>query len=126
MTLTLFFISVEVGQLHTDKMKNFVLHHAEELRKIESALDETMTVGWDLDSDPISLDLTPHEQTTMLELIKTKSKPVTKVTLVFASLCQEIENLCEVVKFFVFFLFFLNFSVFSSFLFVFFGILTMN
>ena len=88
-----------MGQLQLDKMKAFVEQHAEELRKIESALDDTMTVGWDLDTDPISLELTPYEQTTMLELIKTKSKPVTKVTLVFAALCQEIETLCDTVCF---------------------------
>jgi WASH complex subunit 7 len=86
-----------VGKLQLDKMKVFVEQHSEELRKIESALDDTMTVGWDLDTDPISLEMTPYEQTTMLELIKTKSKPVSKVTLVFASLCQEIEVLCDTV-----------------------------
>lgn len=66
-----------------------------ELQKIEEALGETMTFGWDLNSDPITLDLTPYEQTNMLELIKTKSKPVNKITTVFATLCQELYLLNE-------------------------------
>lgn len=88
-------ISVLVGTEHLEKMKAFVQKHAAELQKIEEALGETMTFGWDANSDPISLDLTPYEQTNMLELVKTKSKPVSKFTTVFATLCQELNTLNE-------------------------------
>eukprot|EP01126_Amoeba_proteus_P057917 TRINITY_DN7419_c0_g2_i2.p1 TRINITY_DN7419_c0_g2~~TRINITY_DN7419_c0_g2_i2.p1 ORF type:complete len:303 (-),score=46.94 TRINITY_DN7419_c0_g2_i2:1213-2121(-) len=89
---------IEVGELQVVKMKQFVEQHREELRKIETALDNTMTDGWDLDLDPIFIDMSPYEQTSMLDLIRTKSKPVTKVTVVLATLCQEIEMLCDTAK----------------------------
>jgi len=87
--------TIQVGEQQLEKMKDFVDRHALELHKIEEALDESMTVGWDLNFDPIALDLTPYEQTNILDLVKTKSKPLSKVTTVFASLCLEVDFLTE-------------------------------
>lgn len=82
---------VEIEQ--QEKFAKFVQEYGAQLREIEEALDQSLSEVWDVDVDPISLDMRPYEQTTLLELIKTDNKLFNKIMIVFSSLSLELEKL---------------------------------
>ncbi|XP_051918259.1 WASH complex subunit 4 [Hippocampus zosterae] len=84
-------------KIHTDvQLKNyakFLEEYTTQLRGIEEALDDSIGDVWDFTLDPIALKLLPHEQSSLLELIKTDNKVLNKVITVYAALCSEVKNL---------------------------------
>jgi WASH complex subunit 7 len=79
-------------------MAGFVEAHANQLQKIEEALDETLSENWDPITDPVNLSLQPYEQTNILELIRTDNKVFNKVIIIFSALIQEVAELKETVS----------------------------
>jgi WASH complex subunit 7 len=99
--LILFFADTTTGQAteqQVKEMKEFVEKHASQLIEIKEMLEETLTDTWDSHSDLIALWFQPYEQTNVVELIRTENKLYNKVTMVFASLCNEVAILQEIVS----------------------------
>ncbi|XP_059151833.1 WASH complex subunit 4-like isoform X4 [Physella acuta] len=82
-----------VGELQLKKYGNFLEEYATQLKEIEDALDDTIGDAWDMSLDPISMQILPYEQTTLLQLIRTDNKILNKVLTVLAALCAEIDAL---------------------------------
>ncbi|XP_055882277.1 WASH complex subunit 4-like isoform X2 [Biomphalaria glabrata] len=82
-----------VGELQLKKYGNFLEEYATQLKEIEDALDDTIGDAWDMSLDPISMQILPYEQTTLLHLIRTDNKILNKVLTVLAALCSEIDAL---------------------------------
>ncbi|XP_029457390.1 WASH complex subunit 4 isoform X2 [Rhinatrema bivittatum] len=84
-------------KIHAEvQLKNygkFLEEYTSQLRGIENALDDSVEDVWDFSLDPISLQLLPYEQSSLLELIKTENKVLNKVITVYAALCCEIKKL---------------------------------
>ncbi|XP_063053067.1 WASH complex subunit 4 [Engraulis encrasicolus] len=84
-------------KIHTEvQLKNygkFLEEYTSQLKGIEEALDDTIGDVWDFTLDPIALQLVPHEQSSLLELIKTDNKVLNKVITVYAALCSEVKKL---------------------------------
>nr|XP_033806701.1 LOW QUALITY PROTEIN: WASH complex subunit 4 [Geotrypetes seraphini] len=84
-------------KIHAEvQLKNygkFLEEYTSQLRRIENALDDSIEDVWDFSLDPISLQLLPYEQSSLLELIKTENKVLNKVITVYAALCCEIKKL---------------------------------
>ncbi|KAG5273076.1 hypothetical protein AALO_G00147380 [Alosa alosa] len=84
-------------KIHTEvQLKNygkFLEEYTSQLKGIEEALDDTIGDVWDFTLDPIALQLVPHEQSSLLELIKTENKVLNKVITVYAALCSEVKKL---------------------------------
>lgn len=87
-----------VGQLQLRKYGRFMEEFTTQLRSIEQSLDETISEAWDTESDAISLQHLPYENTTLLELISTDNKILNKVITVLAALCAEAKHLCHEAK----------------------------
>ncbi|VDI58372.1 WASH complex subunit 7, partial [Mytilus galloprovincialis] len=82
-----------VGEVQLKKYGKFLEDYATQLREIEEALDDSIGDSWDMTLDPISLQLLPYEQTSLLQLIRTDNKIFNKIITVFASLCCEMQSL---------------------------------
>ncbi|KAK3526209.1 hypothetical protein QTP70_017756, partial [Hemibagrus guttatus] len=84
-------------KIHTEvQLKNynkFLEDYTSQLKAIEEALDDSIGDVWDFTLDPIALKLLPHEQSSLLELIKTENKVLNKVITVYAALCSEVKKL---------------------------------
>lgn len=84
-----------VGDKTLRDYKSFLEVYAGHLLDIEDALDESLGDAWDFHLDPIALQLTPHEHTELLDLVKTDNKVFNKVISVFLALCRELSALKE-------------------------------
>merc|ERR1719483_167487 len=82
-----------VGELQLKKYGNFLEEYATQLKDIEDALDETIGEAWDMTLDPISMQILPYEQTSLLQLIHTDNKILNKVLTVLGALCSEMDAL---------------------------------
>ncbi|XP_071139375.1 WASH complex subunit 4-like isoform X2 [Mytilus edulis] len=82
-----------VGEVQLKKYGKFLEDYATQLREIEEALDDSIGDSWDMTLDPISLQLLPYEQTSLLQLIRTDNKIFNKIITVFAALCCEMQSL---------------------------------
>ncbi|CAL1541419.1 unnamed protein product [Lymnaea stagnalis] len=82
-----------VGELQLKKYGNFLEEYATQLKEIEDVLDESIGDAWDMSLDPISMQIVPYEQTTLLQLIHTDNRILNKVLTVLAALCAEIDAL---------------------------------
>lgn len=87
-----------------DNMRQFVEKHADKLKEIEDDLGDRISRGWDFNSDPVDISVAPYEQTTILDLVKMKSKPIKQRTIAFAALCDEVANLKTAVRLLILFL----------------------
>lgn len=83
---------------HLEKSREFINKYAKELRLIENTIDESLSKVWDIDTDPIELDIRPYEQTSIIELAKSDNKLFSKIIIVFSSLCAEIKKLKGIVR----------------------------
>ncbi|ELU08313.1 hypothetical protein CAPTEDRAFT_221991 [Capitella teleta] len=82
-----------VGEVQLRKYGKFLEDFAGQLKEIDEALGESIGDSWDLTLDPISLQVLPYEQTSVLQLIKTDNKILNKVITVLAALCTELDSL---------------------------------
>ena len=87
-----------VGEVQLRKYGTFLEEYASQLLDIEDALDESLGDAWDYSYDPIALDSTPYEQAGVLDLIRTDNKVFNKVTIVFVTLLEEIDDLVTEAK----------------------------
>lgn len=89
---------------HFDSFKRFLLQYNDQLntKEIEMNDGDDAVFGklWDSFNDCIKLKFEPHEALRYDELIQTENKLLQKVTLVFATLCDEIELLKRMVSFY--------------------------
>lgn len=86
------------GDVQLRKFGTFLEEYAEQLEKIEVALDESMGNVWDMALDPISLQYHPHERTTLMNLINTDNKTLNKVILALVAVCGEMDRLVTEAK----------------------------
>ncbi|EAL65754.1 hypothetical protein DDB_G0283355 [Dictyostelium discoideum AX4] len=84
-----------VGEQQLTKLNQFAVDYAQQIWKIEEALDETLNEVWDINIDPVSIYNKPHEQLDLIELVKTDHKIFNKVILVFSSICNQTRILKE-------------------------------
>jgi len=84
-----------VGEQQLTKLNQFAVDYAQQIWKIEEALDDSLNEAWDINIDPVSLYMKPHEQQDLIELVKTDHKMFNKVILVFSSLCNQARILKE-------------------------------
>ncbi|KAG1671599.1 WASH complex subunit 4 [Nymphon striatum] len=84
-----------VGEVQLRKYGKFMEDYVSQLQAIEEALDDSMGDLWDTNLDPISLQLLPYEQTTIMHLVTTENKILNKVIMVLSSLCCEMDRLCH-------------------------------
>ncbi|EGG20814.1 hypothetical protein DFA_00679 [Cavenderia fasciculata] len=84
-----------VGEQQLTKLNQFAVDYAQQIWKIEEALDESINESSDFNVDPVSLYIRPYEQQDIIELIKTEHKIFNKVMLVFASLCNQVRIVKE-------------------------------
>uniref|UniRef100_A0A6B2KX15 WASH complex subunit 7 central domain-containing protein n=1 Tax=Arcella intermedia TaxID=1963864 RepID=A0A6B2KX15_9EUKA len=71
-------------------MHQFITDYADKLRGFEEALDENLCNAWDAELDPVELDTAPHEQLSIMDLVKSKDTALKKFARIFATLCDEI------------------------------------
>ncbi|KAI0213688.1 WASH complex subunit 4 [Lamellibrachia satsuma] len=83
------------GKVQLKKYGQFLNEYASQLKEIEGALGESIGDAWDSTLDPVSLEFTPYEQTTLLQLVRTDNKVLNKVVAVLATLCAE----CDFLKY---------------------------
>eukprot|EP01137_Pigoraptor_chileana_P013132 Opistho-2@66313 len=85
----------EVKDFQQNQYQRFLEEHDAQLRGVEDAIqaEGAGSDTWDWNLDPIALHIVPYEQTTVLELVQTNNKILTKVLTAFASLCLEINAL---------------------------------
>eukprot|EP01147_Barroeca_monosierra_P009157 gene9157-10362_t len=84
-----------IQERHKREFRNFLEEHAKHLVNIEDALDDSLGSNWDFFKEPISLKLSSFESTSILDLVTTDNKVLTKFVAVFATLCNEIALLQE-------------------------------
>ncbi|GFG31853.1 hypothetical protein Cfor_02661 [Coptotermes formosanus] len=87
------------GEVQLRTYGQFLDEYGTQLRGIEDALEDSMCGSWDMDLDPISLQFTPYEYTTLLQLIDTDNKVLNKILVVFATLCAEVRCLQSEAKY---------------------------
>eukprot|EP01136_Pigoraptor_vietnamica_P005657 Opistho-1_new@37581 len=85
----------EVKDFQQAQYTKFLEEHGVQLRNIEDAIqaDGAGSDAWDWNLDPIALHMVPYEQTSVLELVQTNNKILTKVLTALSSLCLEIHAL---------------------------------
>src|SRR3989338_7829613 len=84
-----------VEQEQQVRFAEFVEGYAGQLRDLEEALQPSLSEMNNPDLQPIEIDTTPFEATSLIELVKTDNKLFDKVVLVFASLVAEMRRLSE-------------------------------
>ncbi|KYQ93354.1 hypothetical protein DLAC_06026 [Tieghemostelium lacteum] len=84
-----------VGEQQLTKLNQFAVDYAQQIWKIEEALEDTLNEVWDMNVDPVSIHTKPSEQQDLIELINTSHKIFNKVMLVFSSLCNQARILKE-------------------------------
>ncbi|EGC29177.1 hypothetical protein DICPUDRAFT_43212 [Dictyostelium purpureum] len=84
-----------VGEQQLTKLNQFAVDYAQQIWRIEEALDDTLNEVWDINIDPLSIYNKPYEQQDLIELVKTDHKIFNKVMLVFSSLCNQARILKE-------------------------------
>jgi len=84
-----------VAEVQLRKYTKFLESYAGHLLDIEDALDESLGDAWDFHLDPIALEMTPHETTDLLDVVRTDNKVFNKVVSVFLALCRELTALQE-------------------------------
>lgn len=101
--------SAVAGQAQLEKAREFVVQYDTQLRTLEYALTDALMAPWDPERerakplpffflshfffsllvDPIALEVTPYEQTNLLELIATDNRVFNKIMKVFVWLSDE-------------------------------------
>ncbi|XP_049805094.1 WASH complex subunit 4 [Schistocerca nitens] len=81
------------GELQLRKYGKFLEDYGNQLKGIEAALAESICSTLDCRTDPVGIKLSPHENTSLLQIIDTDNKVLNKVVTVFASLCKEVRCL---------------------------------
>lgn len=102
-TLLCIFFNLElrlgmVADQHLQKISGFVSKYATHLHDLEDALEEALSEARDFNYDPIAINITPYEQTTILQLVRTDNKILNKVMIVFSALSLEISKLNQIVS----------------------------
>ncbi|XP_015922482.2 WASH complex subunit 4 [Parasteatoda tepidariorum] len=87
-----------VEEVQLRKYGKFLEGYSTQLKDIEHALDETINDFWSQELEPVSIQLSPLEKTTVLELVSTDNKILNKVISVLSILCCEVDDLCYEAK----------------------------
>jgi WASH complex subunit 7 len=102
------YILVEALEIHQQKLEQFSTKYKNHIEEIEEALDEFLIGIWDRDIEPAFFDLTSQEQFPLIDHFVSDNKILSKVLLVFAALCLEVQTLKEAVTLYTKFVFFFN------------------
>nr|XP_039256887.1 WASH complex subunit 4-like [Styela clava] len=81
------------GEIQLRSYSKFISGYSQQLADLETALGSYSLDAWDRHLDPISLDTSPHERTSLLDLINTENKVLNKIIIALSSLCLEVQHL---------------------------------
>lgn len=80
-------------EVQQKKFTRFLEDHTTQLKLIEDALVESIGDAWDITLDTIAIQIVPHENVPLIELVNTDNKMFNKVITILASLCLEMNLL---------------------------------
>ncbi|EKX45132.1 hypothetical protein GUITHDRAFT_139069, partial [Guillardia theta CCMP2712] len=83
---------------HLDTFRKFISTQNQELRSLESALEDSSTDVWDPYQDVVGIELRAHEDCHISTLIETDSKDISKVLIVFSTVAEECARLVDVAE----------------------------
>lgn len=81
------------GEVQLRKYGKFLEEYALKIQNIETKLHHTISDSWDMSIDPLTLQSSPYEHSTLVQLIDTDNKILNKVLIAFAACCAEIRLL---------------------------------
>ncbi|XP_068215030.1 WASH complex subunit 4 [Palaemon carinicauda] len=82
-----------VAEYELRRYNSIVEQHGDQLEEIIEALGPHPLPLWDMFCDPLSLNLMPNENTTLVQLLQCDNKIVNKVVLALSALCSEMSQL---------------------------------